>query len=120
MAAYELRRRGYPVHPVRGRAHLGGALRLYVPAYRLPREVLDREVGLMERLGVEVRMGARLGRDLQLEELRRDFAAVFLAVGCHKSLLLEKVAGETLSGVWYGLDFLRAANSGVRPRWGPG
>ena len=118
MAAYELRLKGYRVTLFEAEAQLGGALRLYVPAYRLPREVLDRETGLIEKLGVEVRLRTRLGRDVQLEELRRDFAAVFLAVGCHKSLLLE-AAGEQLSGVWYGLDFLKAANSTTPPRVGP-
>ncbi len=118
MAAYELRLKGYRVTLFEAEAQLGGALRLYVPAYRLPREVLDRETGLLEKLGVEVRLRTRLGRDVQLEELRRDFAAVFLAVGCHKSLLLE-AAGEQLSGVWYGLDFLKAANSGTPPQVGP-
>jgi len=118
MAAYELRLRGYRVTVFEAEAQLGGALRLYVPAYRLPREVLDRETGLIEKLGAEVRLRTRLGRDVQLEELRRDFAAVFLAVGCHKNLLLE-AAGESLDQVWYGLDFLRAANSGAPPTVGP-
>ncbi|MFI5354171.1 MAG: FAD-dependent oxidoreductase [Desulfobaccales bacterium] len=118
MAAYELRLKGYRVTLFEAEAHLGGALRLYVPAYRLPREVLDRETGLLKKLGVEVRLRTRLGRDVQLEELRRDFAAVFLAVGCHKSLLLE-AAGEQLSGVWYGLDFLKTVNSGNPPEVGP-
>jgi NADPH-dependent glutamate synthase beta subunit-like oxidoreductase len=117
MAAYELRRLGYPVTLFEAEPFLGGALRLYIPPYRLPREVLDRELGLITHLGVEVRLRTRLGRDVQLEELRREFAAIFLAVGCHKSLLLE-AAGETLSGVWYGLDFLRAANSGAPPKVG--
>ncbi len=118
MAAYELRMLGYRVTVFEAEAQLGGVLRLYVPAYRLPREVLDRETGLIEKLGAEVRLRTRLGRDVQLEELRRDFAAVFLAVGCHKSLLLE-AAGESLDQVWYGLDFLRAANSGSPPAVGP-
>jgi NADPH-dependent glutamate synthase beta subunit-like oxidoreductase len=118
MAAYELRLRGYGVTVFEAEAQLGGALRFYVPAYRLPREVLDRETGLIEKLGAEVRLRTRLGRDVQLEELRRDFAAVFLAVGCHKNLLLE-AAGEGLDQVWYGLDFLRAANSGTPPTVGP-
>jgi NADPH-dependent glutamate synthase beta subunit-like oxidoreductase len=111
MAAYELRRRGYPVTIFEAEPFLGGALRLYIPPHRLPREVIDREAGVVERLGAQVRLRTRLGRDVQLEELRRNFAAVFLAVGCQKSLLLE-AGGETLSQVWYGLDFLRAANSG--------
>ena len=118
MAAYELRLKGYRVTLFEAEAHLGGALRLYVPAYRLPREVLDRETGLLQKLGVEVRLRTRLGRDVQLEDLRRDFGAVFLAVGCHKSLLLE-AAGEQLAGVWYGLDFLKTANSGTPPEVGP-
>jgi NADPH-dependent glutamate synthase beta subunit-like oxidoreductase len=112
MAAYELRRLGYPVTIFEAEPFLGGALRLYIPPYRLPREVLDRELSLITRLGAQVRLRTRLGRDVQLEELRRDFAAVFLAVGCHKSLLLE-VAGESLPQVWYGLDFLRAANGSL-------
>ena len=112
------RLKGYRVTLFEAEAHLGGALRLYMPAYRLPREVLDRETGLLQKLGVEVRLRTRLGRDIQLEELRRDFAAVFLAVGCHKSLLLE-AAGEHLSGVWYGLDFLKTVNSGTPPEVGP-
>jgi len=111
MAAYELRLLGYPVTIFEAEPFLGGALRLYIPPYRLPREVLDRELSLITRLGAQVRLRTRLGRDVQLEELRLNFAAVFLAVGCHKSLRLE-AAGENLPQVWYGLDFLRAANSG--------
>lgn len=117
MCAYELRLKGYQVTLFEAEAQLGGALRLYIPAYRLPREVLDREVAVIEQLGATVRLRTRLGRDVQLEELRRDFAAVFLAVGCHKSLLLE-AGGETLDQVWYGLDFLRAANSATPPTVG--
>jgi len=119
MAAYELRRLGYPVTIFEAEPFLGGALRLYIPPHRLPREVIDREATVVERLGAQVRLRTRLGRDVQLEDLRRNFAAVFLAVGCHKSLLLE-AGGETLSQVWYGLDFLRAANSGGPSPWGPG
>ncbi len=111
MAAYELRRLGYPVTLFEAADALGGALRLYLPAFRLPREVLDREVGLMEKMGVEVRVRTRLGRDIHLEDLRRDFAAVFLALGAHKSLTLE-IPGEDLPQVLPVLDFLRAANSG--------
>ncbi len=118
MAAYELRRLGYPVTLFEAEPFLGGALRLYIPPFRLPREVLDRELGVVEKLGAKIKLRTRLGRDVQLEELRREFAAVFLAVGCHKSLLLE-AAGETLSQVWYGLDFLRAFNSGTPTAVGP-
>lgn len=118
MAAYELRILGYQVIIFEAENALGGALRLYVPPYRLPREVLDREVSLMEKLGVEVRFRTRLGRDIHLEDLRRDFAAVFLALGTHKSLRLQ-VPGEDLPQVRLGLDFLKAANSGQPLKVGP-
>jgi NADPH-dependent glutamate synthase beta subunit-like oxidoreductase/Fe-S oxidoreductase len=111
MAAYELRKLGYPVTIFEGESALGGALRLYIPPYRLPRQVLDREIGLVEKLGARVRLGTRLGRDLQLEDLRRDFAAVFLALGAHKAISLQ-VPGEELAGVMDGIAFLKGVNSG--------
>lgn len=117
MAAYELRRLGYEVTLFEAESELGGALRLYIPAFRLPREVLDREVGLVEKMGVAVRLRHRLGRDLQLEDLRRDFAGVFLALGAHKSLA-QQIPGEDLAGVVDGLSFLKAFNSGPPPAVG--
>jgi NADPH-dependent glutamate synthase beta subunit-like oxidoreductase len=117
MAAYELRRCGYAVTLFESEAALGGALRLYIPPYRLPREVLDRELRLLENLGVEIELRTRLGRDVHLEDLRRDFAAVFLALGAHKSLSLQ-IPGEDLAGVLDGIGFLKAANSGTPPAVG--
>ena len=118
MAAYELRLLGYRVTLFEAENALGGALRLYIPAFRLPREVLDQEVGLIAKMGVEVRLRSRLGRDIHLEDLRRDFAAVFLALGAHKSLSLQ-VPGEELSGVMDGLSFLKTFNSGQPLNVGP-
>ena len=112
MAAYELRRLGYPVTLFEAQPFLGGALRLYIPPYRLPREVLAREVSVVAQLGAEVRLRTRLGRDIHLEDLRRDFAAVFLALGAHKGLSLQ-IPGENLTGVMDGISFLKAVNEGI-------
>jgi len=117
MAAYELRRFGYPVTLFEAEPFLGGALRLYIPPYRLPREVLEREVSVVEKLGAEVRLCTRLGRDVHLEDLRRDFAAVFLALGAHKGLRLQ-IPGEDLTGVDDGISFLKAVNAGTPPPMG--
>ena len=117
MAAYDLRRSGYPVTLFEAEAFLGGALRLYIPPYRLPREVLEREVSVVARLGAEVRLRTRLGRDVHLEDLRRDFAAVFLALGAHRGLNLQ-IPGENLAGVEDGISFLKAVNAGTRPEVG--
>ena len=118
MAAYELRRFGYPVTLFEAEPFLGGALRLYIPPYRLPREVLEREVSVVQKLGAEVRLRTRLGRDVHLEDLRRDFAAVFLALGAHKGLSLQ-IPGENLTGVMDGISFLKAVNAGAPPASGP-
>ena len=117
MAAYELRRFGYPVTLFEAEPFLGGALRLYIPPYRLPREVLEREVSVVQKLGAEVRLRTRLGRDVHLEDLRRDFAAVFLALGAHKGLSLQ-IPGENLTGVMDGISFLKAVNVGAPPAVG--
>ena len=117
MAAYELRRFGYPVTLFEAEPFLGGALRLYIPPYRLPREVLGREVSVVQKLGAEVRLRTRLGRDVHLEDLRRDFAAVFLALGAHKGLSLQ-IPGENLTGVMDGISFLKAVNEGASPAVG--
>ncbi|MBM4301063.1 MAG: FAD-dependent oxidoreductase [Deltaproteobacteria bacterium] len=117
MAAYELRRFGYPVTLFEAEPFLGGALRLYIPPYRLPREVLEREVSVVAKLGTHVQLRTRLGRDVHLEDLRRDFAAVFLALGAHKGLSLQ-IPGGNLSGVRDGLSFLKAFNEGTPPKVG--
>lgn len=111
MCSYELRRLGYRVTIFEAAGALGGALRLYLPAYRLPRAVLDREAGLVEKLGVEVRLNTRVGRDISLADLRRGFQAVFWAAGAHRSLQLG-VPGENLAGVADALSFLKAVNTG--------
>jgi NADPH-dependent glutamate synthase beta subunit-like oxidoreductase len=117
MATYELRRLGYGVTLFEAEPQLGGALRLYIPPHRLPREVLDREVGVVEILGATIKLRSRLGRDVHLEDLRQEFAAVFLALGAHRSLRLQ-IAGEDLPGVLDGLSFLKAFNAGAAPPLG--
>ena len=71
----------------------------------------------MQKLGAEVKLRTRLGRDVHLEDLRRDFAAVFLALGAHKGLSLQ-IPGEDLTGVQDGISFLKAVNAGTPPEVG--
>lgn len=88
-----------------------GMLYLGVPEYRLPRELIRREVAIIEALGVEVRCGVTVGRDVSFAQLRRDFAAVILAVGAKRSRSLG-LPGEHGPGVLGGVDLLRAAALG--------
>ncbi|MFZ5586502.1 MAG: FAD-dependent oxidoreductase [Thermodesulfobacteriota bacterium] len=96
----------------------GGMLRVGIPAYRLPREILDYEIEYIRRLGVEIKLNSPVGPGLSLMDLREQgFAAVVAAVGAHQGLKLA-VEGEELAGVLSGVDFLRAAALGQAERPG--
>jgi NADPH-dependent glutamate synthase beta subunit-like oxidoreductase len=84
-----------------------GMLALGVPAYRLPRSVIEREVDVIRALGVEIRCGMAVGRDVSLAELRRHFAAVILAAGAKSSRPIG-LPGERGPRVYGGVDLLRA------------
>ncbi len=85
-----------------------GMLALGVPQYRLPREVIRNEVAVIEALGAEIRTGVAVGRDVSFAELRRDFAAVIVAVGAKRPRSLG-LPGEAGPRVYGGVDLLRAA-----------
>ncbi len=89
----------------------GGMLRLGVPEYRLPSQLLQREIDFIKSLGVEIRLNVRIGSDVTLEELRRDYAALFLACGAHKARDIP-IPGRDLEGVLKGIEFLRRVNLG--------
>jgi formate dehydrogenase major subunit len=84
-AAHHLLQRGHGVVLFDAHAQAGGMLRYGIPAFRLPRHVLDAEIGMIRHLGAEFRLGERLGRDFTLADLRREFAAAFLALGAQDS-----------------------------------
>jgi NADPH-dependent glutamate synthase beta subunit-like oxidoreductase/Pyruvate/2-oxoacid:ferredoxin oxidoreductase delta subunit len=109
--AYQLARRGYKVTVFEAFAQPGGMLRYGIPAYRLPREVLDAEINRILELGVELKCNTVVGRDVSLDDLRRDYQAVFAGIGAHKGLKL-RVPGEDASNVYTGTEFLNRANSG--------
>ncbi len=84
-----------------------GMLAVGVPAYRLPRELIRREVAIIEALGVEIRCGVTVGRDVSFADLRRQFPAVIVAVGAKSSRALG-LPGERGPGVLGGVDLLRS------------
>jgi NADPH-dependent glutamate synthase beta subunit-like oxidoreductase len=88
-----------------------GMLAVGVPAYRLPREVIEREVAVIRALGVDIRCGTTVGRDISFADLRRDHAAVIIAVGAKSSRRLG-LPGEGGPGVYGGVDLLRAVALG--------
>lgn len=104
--AYFLNRMGYPVTVFEAMPAIGGMLRLAIPEYRLPRDVLDAQIDYIRDMGVEFKTGVTIGRELTVEGLKKEYQAVFLAVGNQLSRKLE-LEGVGLDGVLWGLDFLR-------------
>jgi len=86
-----------------------GMLALGIPEYRLPRELIRREVQVIEALGVEIRCNTAVGREVSFADLRRDFRAVIIAVGAKRPRALG-LSGEQGPGVYGGVDFLRAVS----------
>ena len=113
--AYQLARKGYPVTVFEALDKPGGMMRL-IPEYRLPREILDHEIAAIESLGVEIKTGVQLGRDLSLDDLK-DYQAIFLAVGQSISRKLD-VPGEGVTGVLHGIEFLHRLDQGEKPSLG--
>ncbi len=110
--AHDLALLGHEVHVFEAAEEPGGMLRYGIPPYRLPRDLLEAEIGFILSLGVHLHTGARLGRDFALRDLREQgFAATFLAIGAHRGRAL-RIPGEDLPGVVQAVDFLRRANAG--------
>ncbi|MEW5723120.1 MAG: NAD(P)-binding protein, partial [Thermodesulfobacteriota bacterium] len=115
-AAYYLRRDGYRVTIFEALPVLGGMLRVGIPDYRLPVEVLDREIRNILDLGVETRLEQRFGRDVTLESLAAEgFGAVFLGLGAHGGIKLGIPGEDEAGNVVEAVGFLRAANLGRPP-----
>ncbi len=107
---YFLARLGYKPRIFEAQSRPGGMLVQTIPAYRLPRETLAREIRMIEQLGVDIVTEKSLGKDFSLQQLRDDgYEAVFIAVGAPGNVNLG-VKGEDAEGVVQGIDFLRTYN----------
>ncbi|MDQ7795099.1 MAG: formate dehydrogenase subunit alpha [bacterium] len=117
--AFYLARMGHAITVFEGRLKPGGMLRYGIPSYRLPRQVLEREIDYILRHGVELVTGKALGRDFSLASLaEQGFEAVFLATGAHSGQRLG-VPGEEMPQVLSGIDFLARLETEGRVELGP-
>ncbi|MDD3840652.1 MAG: NADH-quinone oxidoreductase subunit NuoF, partial [Clostridia bacterium] len=110
-ASYYLARWGYRPVVFEQEKVLGGMLALTIPEYRLPKKVLNREIQYILSQGVDVITNMKVGSDLSFRDIRRNFDAVFIAIGSHKSLPLN-ILGENAKGVISAVDFLKDVNLG--------
>lgn len=106
--AYHLANLHYPVTVYESHALAGGMLRMGIPSYRLPKNILDEEIANIEAFGVEIRTGIPIGEEIQMEELK-DYQAVFVATGAHQGRVLN-IRGEKGRHVFSGLDLLKRIN----------
>jgi NADPH-dependent glutamate synthase beta subunit-like oxidoreductase len=116
-AAYHLRVKGYTVSVFDSSEQPGGLMRYGIPPYRLPKEIVDGEVGRLSDMGIEFKMGVKVGKGFSWETIDRDFDAVFVAIGAYQETRL-KIKDLDEKGVFNALDFLREFNLGRRPNIG--
>jgi NADPH-dependent glutamate synthase beta subunit-like oxidoreductase len=108
-AAYYLRKLGYPVTVFEAKDKAGGLLTFGIPSYRLPKDVVNRQIQAIENSGVQFKFGVTVGKDVTLETLRKKYSAVFCSTGAWKTPDLG-LPNEGL--LEQGLDFLEKINSG--------
>lgn len=116
-AAYHLRRRGYAVTIFEAQPRLGGLMRDGIPAYRLPRDVLDGEIDRIVALGVDVRCGVAIDSAQGFAQLRQQFDAVYVAAGARRPKRLPQL-DYAQPWVVDGAGWLAQANAGQAPRLG--
>jgi NADH-quinone oxidoreductase subunit F len=108
---YYLTRIGYDVDIYESEQVAGGVLAYGIPEYRLPKKILEHEISLIEKEGVNIHLGVTIGKTMTFEALREGYDAVFVSTGAQFSQRIN-IDGENLAGIVYGFDFLRMVNLG--------
>ena len=111
--AYFLALKGYKVKIFESEEKAGGMLRYGIPFYRLPENVLDKEIENIAAMGVEIEYGKKLGKDFTIASLKNEYDAVFVAIGAWRSMSLG-CEGESCEGVTGGIDMLYRVAKGEK------
>jgi NADPH-dependent glutamate synthase beta subunit-like oxidoreductase len=112
-AAYQLRRRGIASTIFEDHAELGGMMRYGIPGYRIPRDELDREINRILEMGdIEVRTNTRVGKDISVEQLEKDYDAILWALGCWTGRGLPVEGWEETPNCVSAVEFLEQFNLG--------
>ncbi len=109
--AYHLARRGYQVTVFEAFEKPGGMLRYGIPFYRLPADILDAEIQRVVDMGVEIKYNTAIGKDVSMDDLRKEYKCIFVSLGAHEGRLL-RVEGENAPNVHTGTGFLHKVNAG--------
>lgn len=109
--ARELALKGFGVTVFDSLPYGGGTMLIGVPAFRLPREAIEMDVRLVERLGVRFRFNTTVGVDVTFDELQQDYDGIAITAGAMNAVVLD-IPGAEVEGVQYGVDFMKKANLG--------
>ncbi|OGS52337.1 MAG: hypothetical protein A3K75_04820 [Euryarchaeota archaeon RBG_13_61_15] len=112
-AAYRLAKKGFGVRVFEATDKPGGMLYWGIPDYRLPKRVLQKDIDSLLAVGVDIQYNTAIGKELTVQGLKKDFDAVLVAIGAHRSQALG-VDGEDLRGVVHSVDFLRRIAAGEK------
>ncbi len=112
--AYYLALSGFDVEVYEQQPVAGGVLLFGIPEYRLPKDILAQEIREIENVGVQIHLNTEVGKDITLEQLRAKHDSIYIATGTQFSKFAN-VPGETLPGVYHGLDFMKDVNLGRNP-----
>lgn len=105
-AAYFLKKRGHSITVFDKMPEMGGMLQYGIPQYRLPKEILQKEIGAIKDMGIVFKNNINIGKDITLEDLRKEYDCVIVAIGAWQSSPM-RVKGEDSKGVIGGIDFLQ-------------
>ncbi len=108
---FQLARHGYPVTVFEAFAEAGGMLRYGIPAYKLPRKILDAEIEAIREIGVKIHCNTVVGRDIRLDTLKKEYDALFIGIGAHGERKLD-LEGEDADNVISGVRFLHLVHAG--------
>lgn len=106
MAGYKLSNKGYDVTIFESLEVIGGGLAVYIPDYRLPKDILKLDIENIKNSGVKIKTNTEIGKDIKFNELCKDFKAIFIATGAHKSKKVN-IPGEDTVGVLNAIEFLK-------------
>jgi len=116
---HDLAKLGYEVTIFEKESVPGGMLYLGIPEYRLPRDIIEADVDYIRELGVDIRLGTPIGKDLNLDDLRKQgYKAIFLGIGAHKGLKLRIPGEDEFEGFIDCIEFLKMVNLGDKSKPG--
>ena len=111
-AANDLALKGHDVTVFEAASEPGGMLRYAIPDYRLPKDIVQKEIGYIQKLGVQIKTDVQVGKDITPADLKKDYLAVFIGIGAQGGMKLG--LGEEPKGVLDGLQFLQAVSRGEK------